>query len=326
MTDAIVIDPNKLPERFLKLFKLDKDASNLESRIKDIFKRTRFLNEIDSHRIVLVDDKIIVFRNEERLTHKDGWNLTQWEKRRTEIVTTFNTFSNIYDAVRSHYHTINSENQNQNNLENRKRSILELVKDLKNDVSISFPKDALLKRKLEDISLKLENARNAKVLATSLYNLEKITFKNKSIDTSRLKWWENKLNLRFEEISSMIWKVSKHLEVLESILTEYENNLDFFLSQITFADKSLSIYNYTRDYKELEQKYWSIQPFDCFFWFINKHNKDKLLFEKIINRMGLVFKLYKDEHDTKIKWQEFFNDFSDIKDDIVLLETFLLFP
>jgi hypothetical protein len=76
-----------------------------------LFQKARALKD-KTWRILFVEDKIIVFRTEDRLVHKQSSHLTQWEKNRSQKVTTFNTFSNIYDAIRSQYYIIeNSQNK-----------------------------------------------------------------------------------------------------------------------------------------------------------------------------------------------------------------------
>jgi len=65
----VVVDKDKLPENFVKLFELDLNDLDIENQVKDIFNKARLLDK-KSARIIFVDDKIVIFRNEERLVHK----------------------------------------------------------------------------------------------------------------------------------------------------------------------------------------------------------------------------------------------------------------
>jgi hypothetical protein len=65
----IVVDPDKLPENFVKLFELDIKSKDIQEQVESIFKKARLL-EKDSARIVFIGDKIVIFRNEQTLTHK----------------------------------------------------------------------------------------------------------------------------------------------------------------------------------------------------------------------------------------------------------------
>jgi len=71
LTDCIIVEKDKLPKRFIELFDLDINSPSIEEDVKDIFKRARFLKNANSHRIIMIDDKIIIFRNEEKLVHDE---------------------------------------------------------------------------------------------------------------------------------------------------------------------------------------------------------------------------------------------------------------
>lgn len=314
----IVVDPDRLPENFVKFFELDIQSSDIQSQVESIFKKARLL-EKDSARVVFVDDKIVIFRNEERLVNKDWKKLTQWEKRRSEIVTTFNTFSNIYDAIRSQYHTIESSQNRQDDCKVLQKDILQLAQEIK--LLWHWVKDLEFKRRLDSIISETENARNFKVLAANLQNLQTIIFSNKSIDHNLLEWAKNKLANRFKDLQKIIWVVNAQLNSLENILTQHQYTLDMFLSQITFTDKQLSIDTYNKWYDNLQKKYLPISPFSIFHQRINKYKDDKKLFPKFLEKIRYFFDIYKDEHTTKLSWDiindeklEAFEEFKQIKD------------
>jgi len=322
----IVFDPDKLPENFIKLFELDIRSENIQEKVEDIFRKARLL-EKDSARIVFVDDKIVIFRNEEKLVHK-SWKLTKWEKRRSEIVTTFNTFSNIYDAVRSQYHTLESSQNKQDDCKILQQDILQLAQEIK--FLWHWVKDLEFKKRLDWIISDTQNARNFKVLAANLQNLQNLTFTNRSIDANLLEWAKNKLYNRFKDLQKIIWIVNTQLNSLENILTQHETTLDMFLSQITFTDKQLSIDNYNRVYLDLQKKYWPISPFNIFHNRINKYKDDKTLFDDFLKNIREFFNIYKEEHKKKLSWKnlnnkdsEKFGNFKLIKDRLPNVEDIL---
>jgi len=324
----IIIDPDKLPDNFVKLFELNPDSDNIQSQVESIFKKAKLLDR-NSARIVFVDDKIVIFRNEERLTHKDNKKLTKWQKRRSEIVTTFNTFSNIYDAVRSQYHTISSSQDKQDDYKLLQKDILTLAQEIK--FLWYWVKDWALKRSLDSIISNIQNATNAKVLAANLQNLQKLTFTNRSIDSNLLQWAKNKLSKRFKDLQSIIGVIQNQLNELENILTEHQSCLDLFLSQIQFTDLSITIESYNRWYKELFEKYWAISPFNIFYQRINKYKHDKKLFPKFLERIKYFLDIYKDEHTVKLSWEdindqklEAFKEFKLIKNSLSDIERLII--
>ncbi len=312
LTDVMVIDKDKLPENFIKLFELDTESPDIEKQTKEIFKKSRFIPWLDSHRIILIDDKIIVFRNEERLVHKNTERkLTQWEKRRTEIFTTFNTFSNIYDAVRSQYHIIDSEKNKQNEIKLNKDEIVKLMQDIR----FFFTKDIknpTLANRLQTIIDQTISSTNAKILGANLYNFKEITFGNSSIDSNRLEWWKNKFQKRFNEIENILWVVNKHLAIIEEILNQHEHILDYMTTQAKFTNKDIFIPNYQKSYKTLESKYWEISPFNTFHSRIEKYKNNDEILARFINKISQFYELYKKEHTLKLANIDLDEDFLDI--------------
>lgn len=313
----IVIDSDKIPENFIKLFELDINSSDIQTQVKELFHTARLLDK-NSARIVFIEDKIVIFRNEEKLTHKVSKGLTQWEKRRTEIETTFNTFSNIYDAIRSQYHIIQSSENKKNEMKDYKKSCLELAQEVR-ILWIQNIKDGEWKRKIEEIIYATESARNFSVLAANLQNLSNLTLQNSSIDANLIDGWKNKFTKRFSDLQKIIWVVNSQLNDLENILIEYENLLELFLSQIKITDKDLAYQNYTRWYKTVFEKYGEISPFSTFNARIEKY-KAKTNYPNILGKIETLIAVYKDEHKKKLSWEIFnFEWFDEIKDNLNLL-------
>ncbi len=311
LTDVMVIDKDKLSENFIKLFELDINSPDIEKQIKEIFKRARFITWLDSHRIILIDDKIIVFRNEERLTHKNTERkLTQWEKKRTEIFTTFNTFSNVYDAVRSQYHIIDSEKNKQNEIKLNKDEIVKLMQDIKFFFTKNL-KDPTLANKLQDIIDQTISSTNAKILWANLYNFKEITLQNSSIDANRLEWWKNKFQKRFNEVENILWVINKHLAIIEEILNQHEHILDYMITQAKFTNKDIFVSNYQKAYKNLESKYGEISPFNTFHSRIEKYKNNDEILAKFIDKISQFYELYKKEHNSKLNNVNLEEDFLD---------------
>ncbi|MFZ2151299.1 MAG: hypothetical protein WAZ12_01695 [Candidatus Absconditicoccaceae bacterium] len=321
----VVFNPNKLPDNFIKLFDLDTQSPTVQSDVEEIFKKARLLDK-KSARVVFVDDKIVIFRNEQTLTHKTSTGLTSGEKHRTEISTTFNTFSNIYDAIRSQYYTIKSSQEKQDDYKILQQDILKLAQEIQ---TLGFEtKDGEFKRKLDSIISEINGATNFRVLGANLQNLQSLTFTNKSIDSNLLQGAKNKLLKRFKDLQNIIGIVKNQLNDLENILVEYQNSLELFLNQIQFANLSISRENYDNSYSRLERKYGIISPFDTFYKLIKKYKNDKIIFPKILNYIKMFFDLYIDEHQKKLSGQsldlEIFKNFDHIKDNIGNIESIII--
>ena len=327
----VVVDKDKLPENFLKLFELDLNDTDIENQVKNIFQKARLLDK-KSARIVFVDDKIVIFRNEERLVHKQSKWLTQWEKKRSEIVTTFNTFSNIYDAVRSQYYIIQNSEDKKDECKIYQQELLKLAQEAKY-FWVQNVKNWEWKRKIDQIIEETKNARNFKVLAANLQNLENLTFKNPSIDANLLEWAKNKFRKRFWDLQNILGVVNKQLNDMTNILVEYENALDMFLSSMSFANQDLVLSNYRKDYRKINDKYWDISPFCVFNEWIEKYNKDEKNYLNFVNQMKTLLEAYKSEHTDKLMEIEKPNislpapeieNFGEVKDNLRLLEELIV--
>jgi len=326
----IVVDKNKIPPNFLKLFNLE-DSTSVETDVKRIFNKARLIDP-KSARIIFVDDKIVIFRNEEKLVHKESKGLTSWEKRRSKISTTFNTFSNIYDAIRSQYHTISWEEEQQDEYKITQKEIIRLIQE----INVGYKdkvKDGEFWRKLDWIIQDIENATNYRVLWAKLYNLDNLTFKNSSIDSKLLEWAKNKIKKRFDDLQNILGVVKTQLNTLESILTENETPLEMFLAQNSMSeviDKSFPIFlrDYNKLYETIEKKYWPISPFSTFHDRINKYKNNEQVLPWIINYVGILFKSYQDEHTQKLEWTYIESTdlewFGELKDNLAKTEKMII--
>jgi hypothetical protein len=153
---------------------------------------------------MFIDDKVIIFRNNEVLTHtQKREKLTQGEKRRSDIKTTFNTFATLYDAVRSQYHTLDTEHENQQDYTIYQNEVLALMQEIKT-LGKEHIKDFSFQRRIEALIQETQTAQNSKVLATCLYNFQQLTFTNSSIDSNHLRGANNKLKNRFYDLFKII--------------------------------------------------------------------------------------------------------------------------
>lgn len=190
------IDANNIPDRFGELFGLDSSDPDINDKVISLFRKGRLLDN-STGRVVFIDDKIVIFRNEEQLVHKRErtHKYTPGEKKRTKIVTTFNTFEDIYSAIRSQYYTIDNSTQKKDDYKQLQQELLKLIQEIR---ALGYDhKDSTFERRIHDISEDIHTATNAKVLAAQLQNLQAIAFNNKIIDSNHLTGAKNKLHTRF---------------------------------------------------------------------------------------------------------------------------------
>ncbi len=295
----VQIDPHRLPEKFVELFNLDPKSPTIQNDVEEIFQRARLLDPT-SARVIFVDGKIIIFRNEERLVHqKETRKLTQWEKRRTEIKTTFNTFDNIYDAIRSQYYAIEWSEDRQDEYKQLQKDIILLAQDIK--VSWYGQKDASFQRKLNEIVEQIQHATNAKVLAANLQNLQALTTTNKAVDFNILHGAKNKFTTRFQDLQKIIGIIKNHLNAMENILAQHEGALDMFLAQITFANQTLAFNNYDNAIRSITEDFRDISPFGDFQKAINNtYRKSPAKLKDIAHQIAEIYNEYKTEHTQKL--------------------------
>lgn len=294
------IDVNNLPDRFVELFHLNRANRHLDEHIISLFSKARLLDS-STGRIVFIDDKIIIFRNEERLTHKNtDRKLTQGEKRRTEIMTTFNTFEDIYDAIRSQYYTIESSTHKKDDYKHLQQKLLKLIQEIK---ALWYDtKDNTFQRRIHDISEKIQAATNAKVLAAQLQNLKEISLSNKSIDANHLLGAKNKFWKRFENLKNIISIVEDHLNSLEEILLLHENAIEWFFiqSKLTNLDHTFLVDNYNKLFKQIPYKFQQVTPFIQFHDAITTYKDNPIALRHLVQDIEPIYQKYKTEHQDKL--------------------------
>lgn len=295
----VEIDPEKLPPRFLEVFDLDPKDPDIQFKVEALFQKARLLDK-HSARVIFVDDKIIIFRNEERLIHKDQIKkLTQWEKRRTEIITTFNTFDNLYDAIRSQNYAIEWSEERKDDYKQLQKDILTLAQDIR--VSGYWEKDAEFQRKLTDIVSQIEHATNAKILAANLQNLQALTTTNKSVDSNLLHGAKNKFTKRFQDLQNIISVIERQLNDMENILAQHESALDMFLLQIKKENIDLCVNNYNSAIRTIPEEFRDINPFSFFKKNINRFYKSNpAILRDIGKTIEVAYNEYTSEHSGKL--------------------------
>lgn len=142
------VDPQKVPPMFLELFELDPKDPQLREKIIALFQRARFL-EPKTTRTLFIDDKVIIFRNEEVLLHPtSSKKLTQAEKKAYKIQTTFNTYEDLYSAVRSQVYTLRGGEERKEEYGLLQTKILTLAQSIK---ALGYGiKDQSFERKLQE--------------------------------------------------------------------------------------------------------------------------------------------------------------------------------
>ena len=295
------VDPNKVPPKFLELFELDPEDLQLREKIIALFQRARFL-ERETARTLFIDDKILIFRNEEQLVHPTAnKKLTQAEKKAYTIQTTFNTYDNLYSAVRSQTYTLRGGEEKKEEYKSLQTSILTLAQSIK-ALGYELKNNWIFERKLKESIETIQWARNAKVLAAQLYNLEQLAFDHKILDSNHLYGAKNKLFKRFKSLQEQITIIERQQLLLEEILAQHELAIDTILAQSSLKnmDASLLWSNYTKLYQEIDGKFRNIAPFAQFYHYIEKakHHKPYLL--DTLWAIKDTYQQYQQEHQEKL--------------------------
>lgn len=307
----IDIDPNKLPAQFVEIFKLNRSDPNLWLQVKNIFNKAQYLNK-ESWRVIFVDGNIIIFRNETRLIHTDSKRkLTQGEKRCFTIQTTFNTFSSLYDAIRSQHYAIDHMKIDQETM----LALIEELLSLANDIKIEWlwSKNEVYKRQIDDIIAQLWDVRDYKKLWAVLYNLEQLEYTNKSVDNNRIQWAVHKFTDRFDNLNAMIDITAyRDLPALEKILHKHTNALEMFLAQINYMTDKEYVFS------QYQQRLWiskntrfqkkdihipyniMIEPFWTFYKTIAEYIHHDKFITDIIPVLKESYETYKTEHQEKL--------------------------
>lgn len=320
----VEVNPEQLPERFIELFELKGDKEEIKKQTLSLFKQARLLDK-KSSRISFIDDKIVIFRTEEKLTHKNSERkLTRAEKNRTEYQTTFNTYSNIYDAVRSQYHTLDSSEKKKDEYKILQQECLKLAQEIQ--VLGYETKDTTFQTRIWDMIEEISNATNAKVLASNLQNLQEMTYSNRSIDANHLQWAKNKFEKRFADLQAQIGVIQLHLNSLEQLLTQHETALKMFLLQIRMGKGSaLALENYLKAFKTIPYAYQDIAPFSTFHAWIQKYHKSQKLFPLFVDKIEAIYAQYQEEHTQKLAGSTSdFEDFKLVKDNLKDIEELII--
>lgn len=295
------IDPQNLPDRFVELFDLNLSDPDINEQVVSIFRKARLLDS-SSGRVVFIDDKIIIFRNEEQLVHRNTERkLTQAEKGRKEIVTTFNTFEDIYSAIRSQYYTIDKSNEKKDDYKHLQQELLKLIQEI--SALWYGTKDNTFERRIHDISDSINTATNAKVLAAQLQNLKEISFNNKSIDSNHLIGAKNKLEKRFGDLKSIISIIEHHLNSLEEILVLHQNAIEWFFLQhkLNTLHHTLLISNYNKLFNQIRYQFRHVAPFIEFHTMINSYNNKPHLLPTLVPWLQEMYNNdYKSKHQEKL--------------------------
>lgn len=229
------IQLDKIPAWFEIQFKLDYSNPDIKNQIVDIFWDAISLNTEKwkrSDRVVFSRGRVIVSKNEDHPVHIDHKKHTQWEKRLSENQTTLLTFWNIYDALRSQYHTLKSIEKDQEKSLELIQDVQQLAAEIKE--SAQFSKDGEFLRRLNSIIDELKDVRDVHKLWAKIYQLEELSH-NKSIAVNQLQWSANKFEKRFDTLSEMLWFISfRDIPKLERIIQRHKESLTMFLAQIAF--------------------------------------------------------------------------------------------
>ena len=296
----IKINREKLPKRFIEVFELQVDDTQLVNNALTLFQNFEFLikdaywNNIS--RVITVDGNILIFREEFSVTHQNNASsLTQAEKRRKEKTVRFNTFNSIYDAIRSQYHTIESEAKNADDYGLYQQEVLDLMEEIERIGKDSI-KDMSFQKRISELVEETKNAKNYQILAMNLHNLKDIVFNNCSIVKNKLLWANNKLEKRFEEVWKIIAHVSDQLKSLEQIKDKHEEILSRFFIQYTDNDPKV-MERYEKDYQYLPR----VTPFSTLHSIIQKalHMEE---WKPFIEEAYQIFNDIRDEYNGKINF------------------------
>ncbi len=303
----------KTPSQFKEIFDLNLLDSSIKQELFSLFEQAHYLLP-QSGRVIFIQGKPIIFRDEVQLVHTDSdRKLTQGEKRRNTIISTFNTFKNIYDAIRSQHHAIDNMQVDQETMLALVEELLCLTNDIKTEWFWS--KDEVYKRQIDDIITQLWDVRDYKKLWAVLYNLGQLEYTNKSVDKNRINWAVHKFTDRFDNLSSMIDITAyRDLPALQKLLDNHERALDMLFLQIHFIkDKEYVIreyekrlwitYSKPKHYQEpikyIPKTAW-IEPFGEFYDTIISYKNHPDFVKDVIPKLQELYASYKSEHKEKL--------------------------
>ena len=299
LIQLIKINREKLPEKFLEAFDLQVDNPECANKALkllgefDFLIKDRYWNNVS--RIIGVDGKILIFREEITATHQeDNPPVTQAEKKRKEKTVKLNVYQTIYDAIRSQHYTIETEAKNADDYGLYQQEVLDLMEEIEK-VGKNIVKDFSFHKRIAELVEETRNAKNYQILAMNLQNLRKIAFNNRSIVRNQLIWANNKLEQRFEEVWKIIAHVSDQLKALEKIKTDHEEILIRFFIQY-FDKKNYAWKIYEEDYKYLPK----VEPFHSLHKIIRTAVKMED-WREVMQSASEIFNGMRDEHTEKLK-------------------------
>lgn len=314
LIDYVVIDPNMVPQWFLDAFQIesvDIDGGN----IKDFFKKAKPLQyhkekkEI-TWRVVFIDGKLVVFRELQQLLHKED-TLTQWEKRRIDYKKYFNTYDDIYSALRSQQYIVDKQEGKVEEYKDIQKSMIELIQDIKFST-----KHGDEKRQLEQIISDVKNATSFYIMASKFYNLFKIDFINKSIDANKMIGASNKISKELHRFRSIIMEIQLQSDALQQLLDMQEYTFQTLSIQsskaIVHRDSGALFTAFQQYYKQSWTDLQKTEPFISFdnqiktlFWPTLDKNQMKshrsiLQAEILLSLQKIYFQIYQLEHKIKL--------------------------
>ncbi len=309
LINAVVIDPNKIPQSFLDVFQIDA-ADVATQNVKELFARAQALEYYKeksekTRRVVNIDGKIVIFRTLELLLD-DEKPYTQWSKRRHDTKKYMNAFPTLYGALRSQYHTIDSEFVKVEKYDTIKQSIVELMQQIKVEI-----KDMSLHRQIDQIILEIGQASSFPIMASKVYGLFELNFHNKSIAAKQLEGIHNKLSHEQSHLLHAVTEMSLQNKALEKYLYIQESSIAMFhtqvLKNVATRDVGQMLFafdTYVRDIKNVQKA----EPFlsfdrdihDIFSW--TQKNPFKLLLkaELLVFFQSLLLKFHQLEHKVKM--------------------------
>jgi hypothetical protein len=258
--DYLVIDTHHLPPKFIEYFQLNPQDADIDQQVKKLFANPNWLDKT-SPRILFIDGKILIFRDVITPAHPHPKKkLTAGEKRQSEKNTMFNTFNSLYDAIRSQYHTLQTEEENQTDSAEYQREILLLITDLERFSKVELKDNGTFLRKLQELKAATQSAQNFDIHNVHQHLGEVMNFMHHStLQKNILRGANNDLRKRLENVRGIIGTVEKHRTMLETLCKNHEQILDYFFTQQ--FNLPIAYDNYRRSYQKLQAQYGEILPF-----------------------------------------------------------------
>lgn len=322
LIDDTIVFPSKLPESFLSKFDITSIDPNCQV-IKDIFKKSSPLKYNDwdhgksTYRVIFVNWKIIIFRTISKLIEYK--NPTKAQKNKSDISKPFNTYGSIYDAIRSQYYTIDSQEGKIADYKILQNDIIKLIIDIKSDIS-----SLSLRKTLDAIIEEIQSAESLPIVAAKLYNFLKLKFVHSEIDKNLLIWAKNKFDTRISTLRSQISEMQKQLDAIENNFTKQEYIFDslhrWVLPYIdyTWKNNSKILFAFQQYFSNiagvsLQDPFYTFNSqIETVLWSYDKIKDSEII--KILLKAQVLFyhqttllEFHKLEHDIKL-WKILFKD------------------